>query len=80
MASLMAARIPLGKRILPTLPTLPTDMGTLGNPTPCATTGGEGRRESEGSEDQVSPLLQEVPVSELAAEGKAPVFRKAKDV
>jgi hypothetical protein len=29
MAGLMAARIPLRKRVLPPLPTLPTDMGTL---------------------------------------------------
>jgi hypothetical protein len=41
---------------------------------------GEGRRESEGSEDQVSPLPQEVPVGELVAESEAPVLREAEDV
>jgi hypothetical protein len=45
---LMPPRMPIAMRVLATVATVATDMGTLGNPTRCATTGGEARREPKG--------------------------------
>src|SRR5215217_5563233 len=48
MAGLMAARNGLAMRHLPTLPTLPTDLGPLGRTIPCALIG---RREAPHERD-----------------------------
>ena len=47
MAPLMALEKPIPTRVLPTVPTVPTNLGVLGKATPCATTAGEERREEE---------------------------------
>src|SRR5215212_2190146 len=59
MASLMAARNRLAMRDLPTLPTLPTDLGPLGRTIPCAITGGREARHDRGCAPVPVPVHQE---------------------